>query len=68
MPCLLYTSTVIVMGSEDDGVSKEIAGISDELVRIPMPGKAESLNVAIAHGIMAFEVVRQRTKPQTFCL
>jgi hypothetical protein len=42
------------------GVSEEIAVISDELVKIPMPGKAESLNVAIAHGIIAFEAVRQR--------
>jgi TrmH family RNA methyltransferase len=57
------TGTVIVMGSEDEGVSEEIAVISDELVRIPMPGEAESLNVAIAHGIIAFEAVRQRTKP-----
>ncbi len=62
------TGTVIVMGSEDEGVSKEIANISDELIRIPMPGKAESLNVAIAHGIIAFEVVRQRIKTTSFHL
>lgn len=62
------TGTVIVMGSEDEGVSKEIAAVSDELVRIPMPGKAESLNVAIAHGIIAFEAVRQRIKQRSFCL
>ncbi len=55
--------TVIVMGSEDEGVSKEIVQISDELVKIPMPGSAESLNVAIAHGIMVFEAVKQRIKP-----
>ncbi|MDD4570717.1 MAG: 23S rRNA (guanosine(2251)-2'-O)-methyltransferase RlmB [Tepidanaerobacteraceae bacterium] len=51
---------VIVMGDEDEGVSDEIVHISDEVVKIPMPGEAESLNVAIAFGIMAFEAVRQR--------
>jgi len=56
------TSTVIVMGSEAEGVSKDISDISDELVRIYMPGHAESLNVAIAHGIIIFEAVRQRSK------
>lgn len=54
------TSTVIVMGSEAEGVSQEIYDISDELIKIPMPGQAESLNVSVAHGIIAFEAVRQR--------
>lgn len=56
------TSTVIVMGSEAEGVSEDIAEISDELIKISMPGKAESLNVAIAHGIVVFEAVRQRSQ------
>ena len=43
-----------------EGVSQEIYDISDELIKIPMPGQAESLNVAVAHGIIAFEAVRQR--------
>lgn len=58
--------TVIVMGTEDDGVSEKVASISDQLVKIPMPGKAESLNVAIAHGIMVFEAVKQRNKARSF--
>jgi len=56
------TSTVIVMGSEASGVSQEISEISDKLVRIDMPGQAESLNVAVAHGIIVFEAVRQRSR------
>jgi len=56
----LKTSTVIVMGSEADGVSQKILAVSNELIKIPMPGQAESLNVAVAHGIIAFEAVRQR--------
>ncbi len=56
------TSTVIVMGSEAEGVSQKTSVISDELVTISMPGQAESLNVAVAHGIIVFEAVRQRAK------
>lgn len=53
--------TIVVMGMEDDGVLENIVRISDEVAKIPMPGKAESLNVAIAHGVIAFEAVKQRT-------
>lgn len=56
------TSTVIVMGSEAEGVSQEISILSDELIKISMPGQAESLNVAVAHGIIVFEAVRQRSQ------
>ena len=51
---------MIIMGSEDEGVSKDIVGISDEIVKIPMPGKAESLNVAVSCGVIVFEAVKQR--------
>lgn len=53
-------ASVIIMGSEDEGVSKDIVGISDEIVKIPMPGKAESLNVAVSCGVIVFEAVKQR--------
>ncbi len=49
----------IVMGNEANGVKKEVINTSDEQILIPMPGKAESLNVAVATGIMAFEKVRK---------
>jgi TrmH family RNA methyltransferase len=58
--------TVLVMGKEDEGVSNEIIGISDEVVKIPMSGPAESLNVSIAHGIILFEAVKQRMKTRPF--
>ncbi|HPB06195.1 MAG TPA: 23S rRNA (guanosine(2251)-2'-O)-methyltransferase RlmB [Prolixibacteraceae bacterium] len=53
-PCLL------VMGAEDQGISPEILRIADEYVRIPVFGKIESLNVAVASGILMYEVVRKR--------
>lgn len=51
---------IIAVGNEGNGVSEEIYKLADEKVKIPMPGSAESLNVAIAAAIMMFEAVRQK--------
>ena len=50
----------LVIGSEADGVSPEARQAADGRVHIPMPGQFESLNAAVAAGILIFEVVRQR--------
>ncbi len=50
----------IVMGAEDKGVSDFILKQADDLVRIPMSGKFDSLNVSVAAGIILYEVNRQR--------
>jgi TrmH family RNA methyltransferase len=50
----------IVMGSEQYGLSEFWLKESDLLVRIPMAGQADSLNVAMAAIITLFEAVRQR--------
>ena len=42
------------------GLSPEEVAASDASVRIPMQGAAESLNVAVATGIILFEAARQR--------
>jgi TrmH family RNA methyltransferase len=47
--------TLIVMGSEGRGMSEEASVACKRLVRIPMKGGAESLNVAIATGLILFE-------------
>lgn len=44
----------IVMGSEGQGVSQEILDLCNELIYIPMSSKVESLNVAVAAGILMF--------------
>ena len=49
-----------VFGNEGAGVSAELRVAATEEVRIPMPGKTESLNVAAAAAICLFEQVRQR--------
>ncbi len=52
--------TVIVMGSEGSGISKEILRMCDTQVRIPLMGKIESLNVSVSTAVVLFEAVRQR--------
>ncbi len=50
----------IVMGSENKGINKSVLKISDEIVKLPMYGKIESLNVSVACGIFLYEAIRQR--------
>lgn len=57
----LSGNTALIIGSEADGISTETLRNADMLVRIPMAGKAESLNASVAAGIMIFEAVRQRS-------
>lgn len=49
-----------VMGSEGDGMRRLTRDTCDELVRIPMLGSVESLNVSVSAGVCLFETVRQR--------
>ncbi|HNY15621.1 MAG TPA: 23S rRNA (guanosine(2251)-2'-O)-methyltransferase RlmB, partial [Bacteroidales bacterium] len=51
---------VVVLGSEEKGISREIMSITDIIVRIPMKGTIESLNVSVAAGILIYEIARQR--------
>ena len=52
----------IIVGNEANGISDETAELSDRLVKIPMPGRAESLNASVAASIMIYEIVRHKTK------
>jgi TrmH family RNA methyltransferase len=56
----LTGNVALVIGSEAGGVSESAVRNADLLVRIPMAGRAESLNVSVAAGIMMFEAVRQK--------
>lgn len=58
-----YTSpSVIIMGSEEDGISGEYLKLSDARAKIPLLGKIESLNVSVATGVILYEAIRQRGK------
>ena len=56
----LKNPLAIIMGSEERGISSSILKLSDEIVKLPMFGKIESLNVSVASGIFLYEVIRQR--------
>ena len=56
-----YTGgTAFLIGNEGKGLTDEAAESADCLIRIPMCGKVESLNAAMASGILMYEAARQR--------
>ncbi len=55
-PCAL------IVGPESSGLSPEEIAATDEAVRIPMRGKIESLNAAVATGILLYEAARQKAQ------
>ena len=55
----LRGAVAFVFGNEGKGVSAPVLAACDRRVRIPMPGHAESLNVAMAATVCLFERVRQ---------
>ena len=55
----------IVLGAEGSGMRQLTAKTCDVLVRLPMAGAVESLNVSVASGVCLYEAVRQRMKATT---
>ena len=56
-----YTQgSAFFIGNEGKGLTEEAAGAADCLIRIPMCGQVESLNAAMAAGILMYEAARQR--------
>ena len=51
---------VLIVGGEAEGASAQAQKLSNQKVSIPMTGKTESLNAAVAGSVLMFEVVRQR--------
>jgi len=51
---------VIVSGNERSGISPEQIALCDEVVRIPMAGYVDSLNLSVATALVLYEVLRQR--------
>ena len=51
---------VLIVGNEEKGIRHLTARNCDFLVKIPMIGKINSLNVSVATGVLLFEIVRQR--------
>jgi RNA methyltransferase, TrmH family len=52
--------TLLVMGSEGPGLSPELAAACGKLVKIPMAGQLDSLNLAVATGLLLYELRKDR--------
>ncbi len=50
----------VLIGNEANGLSEEAAALSDRRIRIPMEGRVESLNAAVAAAVLMYEAYRQR--------
>ena len=53
-------ASAFVFGNEARGLSDKAADLCDELIKIPIPGRAESLNLSVAAAVLMYETVRQR--------
>jgi 23S rRNA (guanosine2251-2'-O)-methyltransferase len=51
----------VVLGNEEKGIRRLTADSCDVLIKIPMKGKLDSLNVSVAAGVILFEIIRQRS-------
>lgn len=54
------TGSAFLIGNEGNGLKEETAYMADHLIRIPMLGEVESLNVAVASSLLVYEAARQR--------
>src|SRR5687768_3988774 len=58
--CDFREPCAIVLGSEEKGIYPALMKICDEKFKIPIPGDFDSLNVAVATGMMLYEAMKQR--------
>jgi len=57
----------LVVGSEAEGMRRTVKEHCDYIIKLPMKGKVNSLNVSVAAGIVIFEIMRQRTQKNKLC-
>lgn len=50
-----FERSIVAIGNESNGVSPEIHKLSDKLIKIPMPGRSESLNAGVAASIIMYQ-------------
>lgn len=52
----------LVVGNEVKGISKKVLKEADKIIYLPMSGKKESLNVAVAFGVAGYHIVKSKNK------
>ena len=60
--CDLEKDAAIIIGNEGNGISPELISRADEKISIPMAGNTESLNAAVAAGILMYERIRRQNE------
>ncbi len=50
----------LLIGNEAEGLNKNLLDLSDEIIRIPIFGRAESLNASVAGGILLYEITKRK--------
>lgn len=58
--CDYRKGTAFLIGNEGNGLQEETAKLADTYIKIPMAGKVESLNAAVAASVLMYEAARQR--------
>ena len=58
----LKKPTLLVLGSEGQGLSPDVLAACGSSLRLPYPGQTESLNAAVSLSLALFEALRQRQK------
>lgn len=53
--------TLLVMGSEDTGISNDLLKLCDQRAKLPILGEVQSLNVSVAAAVFMYEMLRQRS-------
>jgi tRNA (guanosine-2'-O-)-methyltransferase len=62
-----YTQPLaLVFGNESEGISPEALDLADYVIKIPMLGMAQSLNLSVSVGILLYEALRQRALDPTY--
>lgn len=64
--CGYRKASAFLIGNEGNGLTEKTAALADTRVRIPMAGKVESLNAAVAASLLVFEAARQRRMQEVF--
>ena len=60
--------TLLAMGSEGPGLSPALAAACSRLVKIPMAGRLDSLNLAVATALMLYEIRKDRLRLRVGCV